>query len=411
MTEPDHTQRPPSLALLRILAGTITCMLVALVFAPAYAGDPPALIDPAFRASIRDDYQTPPRGMTAEEKATYVAPDLTGALRAPPPVSPRAQSEYEPNDGLLIRWGSQNALLADLTVAATTLDATARMFIVVRDEAQRVSAASTLQTAGANMERVEFIIQPCSSGCSVWMRDYGPRFVDLRGMRASIDHTYNRPRPVDNAFPDVWSALKSEPQYDIPLLHGGGNFHLFSNRRAFMTALIQTENAGTSTQQIRDLYRDYQGLDVEIVPAFPTSFDSTQHIDMWVYPVDDDEIIVSEYPEEPGNSLPRQIADNFAAARAAEGYTVYRTPGWHSGNTHFTYANSIALNSIVLVCSFQGQGAKNEQARAVYATAFQDKRIVQVDCSNIIGLAGAIHCIVMHVPDGRISLLFKHDFE
>lgn len=400
-------QTPP----LHVIASGMALAVLASILTIAGAAEPAPLIDPEFRATIRDDYQTPPRGMTAAERATYVAPDLSLALRAPPPISPRAQSEYEPNEGLLIRWGSQNALLADLTVAATTLDATARMFVVVRDDAQRGSAASILQTAGANMERVEFIIQPCSNGCSVWMRDYGPRFVDLRGMRASIDHTYNRPRPVDNAFPDRWSALKSEPQYDIPLVHGGGNFHLFSNRRAFMTALIQNENGATSAQQIHDFYRGYQGLDVEIVPAFPTSFDSTQHIDMWVYPVDDDEIIVSDYPDEPANSLPRQIANDFAAARAAEGYTVYRTPGWHAGNTHFTYANSIALNSIVLVCSFQGQSARNEQARAVYATAFQDKRIVQVDCSNIIGLAGAIHCIVMHVPDGRISLLFKHNFE
>ncbi len=388
-----------------------TCA-VAMATASRAATEAP-LVDPGYLATIKDDYITLPRGMTPYERASWRAPDLSRLPYAPPANPVRAQAEYEANDGLLVRWGSQNALLTQMAVAATTLDSTARMYVVVTGTTQQASATTTMQGAGVDMSRVEFITQACTSGCSVWMRDYGPRFIDNRGARESIDHVYNRPRPVDNAFPEVWSALRAEPQYDIPLIHGGGNFHLFSNRRAFMTQLIVNENSGVSAQQVRDYYRDYQGLDVELVPAFPSSFDSTQHIDMWVFPVDDNEIIVSDYPDA-GDEIPDGIADSFAAARAAEGYTVYRTPGWSSGfgtGTHFTYANSIVLNSIVMVCTFSGQAQRNEEARATFATAFQDKRIVPIDCSGIIGLAGAIHCIVMHVPNGAVSLLFSHDFE
>ncbi len=390
----------------------LLALSAALVAGSSAAAEAP-LVDPAYLATIKDDRAPTHRGMTPEERASWRAPDLSRMPLAPPPDPVRAQAEYERNDGLLVRWGSRSALITQMAVAATTLDSTARMYIVVTGQAQRDSAFATLQGAGAAMDRIEFIVQACTSTCTEWMRDYGPRFIDRLGSRESIDHVYNRNRPTDDAFPDVWSALQAEPQYDIPLVHGGGNFHLFSNRRAFMTTLIQAENSGTSAQQIKDLYRAYQGLDVEIVPAFPVAFDSTQHIDMWVYPVDDNEVIVSDYPEA-GDEVPNSIADAFAAARAAEGYTVYRTPGWSSGfgtGTHFTYANSIALNSIVMVCTFSGQAARNEEARAVYAAAFQDKRIVPIDCSTIIGSAGAIHCIVMHVPNGALSLLFNNDFE
>ncbi len=397
---------------LRIHTRAAASLIAGMLLTCAAAGAEP-LVDPAYLANIKDDYTTPPRGMTAAERASWQTPDLARMPAAPPNGNVRAQAEYESTDGLLIRWGSQNALLTEMVVAATTLDATARMYIVVTGEAQRNAAADILAGAGANMSRVEFIIQPCNTGCSVWMRDYGPRFIESDGIRAVIDHTYNRPRAVDNAFPDLWSASTLDPQYDIPLVHGGGNFHLFANRRAFMTRLIQNENAGSNAQQIHDLYRDYQGLDVEIVDAFPSSFDSTQHIDMWTLPVDDDEIIVSDYPEN-GDQTPDAIADTFAAARAQEGYTVYRIPGWSSGfgtGTHYTYANSVVLNSIVMICTFNGQDARNEQARAVYAAAFEDKTIVQVNCSGIIGLAGAIHCIVMHVPVARTLLLFRDQFE
>ncbi len=390
-------------------------MAAALLFAGSVVADERPLVDPAYLATIKDDYASLPRGMTPQERAAYRAPDLSAMPLAPPANPARAQAEYERNDGLLVRWGSFNQELTQIVVAATTLDDMARMYVVVRP-GQQASATTTLQNAGANMARVEFITQDCvpSASCSVWMRDYGPRFVDVLGNRASVDHVYNRPnRTTDDAFPDVWSALQAEPQYDMPIEHGGGNFHLFSNRRAFMTRLIESENTEYTGQQIRDLYRAYQGLDVEIVPAFPSNFDSTQHIDMWMLPVDDNTIIVSDYPEL-GDEIPDGIADAFAAARAAEGYTVYRTPGWSSGfgsGTHFTYANSIVLNSVVLVCSFTSQPARNEEARAVYTAAFRGRQVVQINCSGIIGSAGAIHCIVMHVPNGAISLLFNNDFE
>jgi agmatine/peptidylarginine deiminase len=92
------------------------------------------------------------------------------------------------------------------------------------------------------------------------------------------------------------------------------------------------------------------------------------------------------------------------------GYTVYRTPGWQSGGTHFTYANAVVVNNIVMACRFNSVTTENETARAVFASAFQDKQIVQVDCSSIITSAGAIHCIVMHVP-ALLEVLFRNEFE
>jgi agmatine/peptidylarginine deiminase len=365
------------------------------------------VVDPAFLATIVDDEANPlPRGLTPDERARW-SPSAPALLeRTPPPGPVRAQAEYEENDGLLIRWGTQNALLTEMTVAVTTLTPDARMYIVVSGASQQASATTTLQGAGANLSRVSFITAPTDS---IWIRDYGPRFVDHGGQRAIVDHTYNRPRPNDNAFPSVLANLWNEQRFLMPLNHGGGNFHLFATRRAFMTELIVNENPGLTAAQIRDLYQAYQGLDVGLTAAFPASFDSTQHIDMWTLPVDDDEIIVGSYPSTVGT--PATIADAFAAARAADGMTVWRTPGFRSGSTHYTYTNSVIVNNIVMICRFNGFDVQNAQARAVFEQAFEDKTIVQVDCSSIISLAGAIHCIVMHVPRMIEGLLFRNGFE
>ena len=69
------------------------------------------------------------------------------------------------------------------------------------------------------MGQVEFITYTADS---VWIRDYGPRFIFEDNARAMVDHTYNRSRPNDNAFTDYLSPLWGETQYDIPLTHGGG---------------------------------------------------------------------------------------------------------------------------------------------------------------------------------------------
>ena len=346
--------------------------------------------------SIVDDNPNPlPRGLAPDETVPLLGrADREG--RTPPSGTVRTPAEYEVNDGMFISWGSFNSLLTDMTVAVTT-GTEATVWIAVADASQQASAESTLNGAGADMDQVEFVTY---STDTVWMRDYGPRFIIEDGERAIVDHTYNRPRPSDDGFPDFISNLWSEPQYDIPLVHGGGNFHLFSDGEAFMTDLVLDENSGLTAEDVEDLYMDYEGVDLTIMPGFPTWYDSTQHIDMWMLPVADREVIIGEYPA--SDTEVHQITEDAVTLLEARGYTVHRTPGWSAGGTHYTYTNSVVLNEIVLTCQFQNASSSyaDEDAAAVatFTTAFPDRQIVPVDCSQIIDYAGAIHCIVMHVP-------------
>ncbi|WP_257388719.1 agmatine deiminase family protein [Tahibacter caeni] len=388
----------------RWLVGSGAFAAAVLILAVVPAAAAPRLVPPEVLALIQDDDPYPlPRGLSADELRGWRLPDALRTPYAPPPGRVRAQAEYEDNSGILVRWGSQNALLTQMTVAITTGDPDAVVYVVVTGTSQQNSAAATLSGAGADLARVRFLTQPCSGGCSVWMRDYGPRFIDDGGRRAAVDHVYNRPRPVDDAFPAVWAGYSGEPKYDIPLTHGGGNFHLFRNRDAFMTRLIVNENPGLSEQQIKDYYRDYQGLDLTLTDPFPTSYDSTQHIDMWMLPLADGKVLISRHATTDG--VPYTVTENTAALLAGRGYTVYRTPAWNTGGTHYTYANAVLLNKVALVCQFNGYAAQNAEALATFQAALPERSVVGVDCSGIIGLAGAIHCIVMHVPD----LLFRDD--
>lgn len=350
-----------------------------------------------------------PRYLTDAERHLPL-PQPEGAA-APPTGFVYCPAEYEPCAGLFLAWEGYTDLLRSMAVTITTHDETTMVYIVVDNTSEETTVRSTLQSAGADMDQVEFLVVLTDT---VWIRDYGPRYIYEDGDRAVIDHTYNRPRYRDNAFNDFLTTYWSQPQYDIPLTHGGGNFHLFSNGDAFMSDLILNENPGLTAQNVKDLYRDYQNLNLTIYPGFPTSFDSTQHIDMWMLPVGDKRVIIGQYEQSTGQ--PYTITQNAVADLTARGYTVYRTPGWRSGGTHYTYTNAVILNDLVFMPTFSGYPTQNTQALATFQQLYPDKIVVPLDCSSIISAAGALHCIVMHAPAasshaiGDVNCDFEVDF-
>ncbi|UCD75690.1 MAG: agmatine deiminase family protein [Phycisphaerales bacterium] len=371
---------------------------ITLALSPLCRADQAKVVPQEVLDRIVDDFPfSLPRYMTPEEaKIPQRQPDRLGLQ--PPSGEVYTPAEYELNEGMLIVWGHYNSILTQLAVAVTTGDPDAIMYILVTGSSQQNSCTNTLTSAGADMSQVEFITYTTNTG---WIRDYGPRFFFEDGSRAMMDHTYNRPRPLDDAFPDFLAGLWGEPEYDLPLVHGGGNFHLFTNGDAFMSDLILLENPGLSEQDVKDIYADYHNLDLTIYPGFPWNVDGTKHIDMWMQPVDDYKIIIGEYPGDDSYE-PHQITEAAVADLEARGYTVYRTPGWNSGyggynGTHYTYTNSVVFNDIVFVSTFNGYDAENAQAKAVFEAAFPNHQIIQVNCSDIIHAAGAIHCSMMHV--------------
>lgn len=382
-----------------------TTLLVTLALSPALeARQPPKQADPVYLATIVDDEANPlPR-----ELAPWELPVGLNWLRgasAPPTGDVRAPAEYEQNQGIFIRWGSFNALHTSMIVPLTTATPPARVWVVVSGTAQENSARPVIQAGGANMDQVTFVHAATNS---VWIRDYGPRFIDHNGELAISDHTYNRPRPQDDAFPNALSSQWNVPLFDLGLIHGGGNFHLHATREAFMTRLIVNENPGVNNDQVITRYADHQGLELTLTDPFPASYDSTQHIDMWMLPLADDKVLIGEYGAGEGGGVPRSVTEATAAEMTSRGYTVYRTPGWRTSGAHHTYTNSVIVNQTVLVCQYGGFAAQNAQAIAVFEEAMPFHDIVPIDCSSIIGLSGAVHCIVKHVPQ---PVLFRNTFD
>ncbi len=363
--------------------------LSAAVFAMVLAG-----------AAMAQDETPLPRGLTEQEREYLRLNPLEVNLRAvtPPPAGAvRAVAEYEPMDGLIISWRGGTSLTNILAQMAASITTTgnANLYVAVVSSTQ-AAAQAALQAAGANMGRVQFVVRNTDS---IWMRDYGPRYIYQGATRAIVAHTYNRPRANDNVFSQGFSTFKGHAYYEAPLIHGGGNYHLNQVGQGNATLLIANENPALTPQQIIDIWSQYWRTNTTLYTPFPTSVDSTQHIDMWMQVAGPSRVFISNWDANPG-STQAIICDNAAAYMASLGYSVVRLPARLIGGVHYTYTNMVMVNNLVLLPSYTNASVSglNAGALATVQAALPGKAVVQIPCENIVGLAGVMHCIVMHVP-------------
>jgi agmatine/peptidylarginine deiminase len=362
-----------------------------------------ALSTAAFSVPVPPDAWEPalPRSLTLAEAALVAehpirAEGLRGAATPQGPV--HCVAEYEPMEGILMAYEGSSGWLTILRTMAShiTTSGDANVYVICDTPSEANTVQSAMAASGADPARVFTFVRTTDS---IWIRDYGPRYIYEGGVRAIVDHTYNRPRPNDNLLPDFWSQTRGETQYQIPLVHGGGNYHLSALGDSYSTRLIANENPGLTDAQIVGLWRDYQNLETSLVTPFPSSVDSTQHIDMWMQVIGDRAVVIGDYPLAPG-SAHDQAADAQAAAMQAAGYTVTRVNNiGNPGATHYTFTNVVMCNDIVLLPEYDNIPATySQQALAAWQSALPGKQIIQVDCDAIVTAAGVMHCIVMHVP-------------
>lgn len=385
--------------------GIVVLSAILAAFSPAFAQQPS--YDDVTKGPLprvreggapKEDYVRPffPYAIQRNPIGTNDNAPTTGIIDSPP--------EYSPSAGIMLRYstGSFPDVVRNIVGALTgSASYNEIAYVVVSNTSQQSSAVTDFLNAGANTNKVQFILQ---ANDSIWLRDYGPHFIFHDGVRAIADSHYYPTRPNDNFIPTAVSqgafGMKS---FNMPLYYSGGNFQPGPNRSGFITSLINQDNSGFSTAYISELYQRYQGIDtLHIFTRLPSTVDGTGHIDMWLYLVDEDTVIISEFL--PGsNATAIQITNDAVTYMQGLGFNVVRTPAWNSGGTHYTYANAFRVNNRIFIPTY-GQGNSNyiqydNQATTAWQTAAgPGVTIVPINCFGIIPLSGAIHCIMMQVP-------------
>jgi agmatine/peptidylarginine deiminase len=259
------------------------------------------------------------------------------------------------------------------------------------------------------MDHVVFQVIPTNS---VWIRDYGPWWIiEPENSRAIIDLIYNRPRPLDDEYPESAAEYFGINYYGLGLIEAGSNMLLDGQGAVIVSNVIFDGSQGfdpnLTQDQLEQYFLDYFGVHKVIVTPHLIN-DGTGHIDMFVKLINDTTIIVGEYENQSagfsGNyDICNQVANQLANETNGAGrpFNIVRMPmpPYNNGIT-YTYINSLIVNNKVLVpiYGFSTEFANDDSVLVLYETIMPGVEAIGFDCNQIIPANGAIHCIAMKVP-------------
>lgn len=338
-----------------------------------------------------------PRFLTPDEK-TRMNEIGNYLIKGPPPGVPvRTSAEYERVQCVFFRWpySSWNSIWRDMIREVCEV---AKAYIITEYSSDTSSIKSYLEQGGVNTDSVRFLI---TSTNSVWIRDYGPWNIYVENDTLSIvDLIYNRPRPQDDSFPSKLGQMWSLDVYLPDLTHPGGNFMVDGNGTGFSTDLIYEENSGMTPQEIAQTMKDYLGLD-QFVTVPKIYYEYTGHIDIFAKILNDTLVMVGKYddPNDPNYARLNEIADSISHVQNLDGkyFRVIRMVMPESfspwNNTGATYLNSLFVNGKILVPIYNLP--EDPEALQTYQQALPDYEIVGIDCQDMVGSGGAVHCVTM----------------
>jgi len=333
-----------------------------------------------------------PIWLTEDEKLRLdeIGKDYLPTLEPPSPV--RQPSEFDPMQGVLIRYplGISTAIVAEMAEDVT-------VYCVVSSSSQ-TSAYNTFNNAGVNMSNVEFLI---TSSDSYWIRDYGPWFIFNGNNEAGITNfTYNRPRPNDNAIPTFCATYFGINVYNMGLTATGGNYMTDGHGISVSTDLIWEENLSLTHAEINTLVNDYLGIETyHVVPDVNGEY--IKHVDCWGKYLSPTQILIREVPTYHSQYDEIEAAVDYFESQPSCYGTNYEVPRVNTPNNQ-PYTNSLILNNKVLV-PITGS-AYDAPALASYESAMLGY--------EVLGFTGswqstdALHCRTMGVTDQGMLYIY-----
>ena len=318
----------------------------------------------------------------------------------PPTGTPRFVAEFEPMQGVMIRYP-----LGIPTSLVVQLANNCHVYCIVSSSYQN-SAQNSFQSAGVNMDNVTFVN---AQSDSYWVRDYGPWYIFEDTHPAIVDNIYNRPRPNDDNMSGVFANFWNIPMYGMKLEHTGGNMMEDGRGHGVSDELVFQENLedyNINEATVRQRMRDYLGIDPYHVTIDPQG-DYIAHVDCWGKYLAPDKILIARMPQSnPRYQYYEQVAQYFETTNCCWGYPyrVYRVDEPVTGiydNTLAPYTNSLILNKTVYV-PLGSNSTYNEQALQVYRDAMPGYEVVGV-VNNGSGISwentDALHCRTRGVMD------------
>lgn len=313
-------------------------------------------------------------------------------------------------------WPTQLERVRDVWIEMiTVLSAHEIVSLLVDDDSTRQAVTTRLRSAGAVVENVAMLQ---ISTVDVWMRDYGPTFVMRDGAEAPLafnDWIFNgwggkyKEYEHDDGVARAIADILGLPVFAHPVVLEGGSIEVNGAGTCLTTEqclLNENRNPELSRSDIEQLLKDSLGVEHVVWLGEGIVGDDTDgHVDDIARFVDAT-TVVCVMEDNPNATNYRALQENFERLKDARDQrgsklNVVTIPSpvqiyCDGAPLPASYANFYIANETVLVPIFHDP--HDRQALGILQELFPRRKIVGLDCTDIVAGLGAIHCVTQQEP-------------
>ena len=340
--------------------------------------------------------------------------------QTPAALGYRMPAEWEPHAATWLSWPRREGIsfpesfdrvLPALRAMVEALIQSEHICINVCNAAHEAEARSVL--GGLPMERITFYRIPTNEP---WCRDHGPIFLtsDRHPKLAVVDWDYNAwgnkypPFNLDEVVPARVAEILNAPIFYPRMILEGGSIEVNGAGVLLTTEsclLNKNRNPNLSREEIEQRLRDYLGVrDILWLGDGIAGDDTDGHIDDLARFVSE-RTVVAVVEEDRDDENYQLLQKNLACLRqmkigkdSIEMLTLpmpkkimreeLRLPA--------SYANFYIANSCVLVPTFADSA--DELALSVLRECFPHRRVIGIDCRELVWGLGTFHCLTQQQP-------------
>jgi agmatine deiminase len=268
---------------------------------------------------------------------------------------------------------------------------------------------------GAAAARVRFHHIPTNDA---WCRDHGAIFVKRQDHEApllALNFGYNAwggkypPFDLDDRVPPQMAALVGVPSLTVDMILEGGSIDVNGAGTLLTTEqclLNPNRNPQLSRDGIEEILHDHLGVrQILWLGEGIVGDDTDGHVDDLTRFVAEDMVVtvVEQNPYDENHLALEENRERLEEMRLPDGrplrvVTLPMPEPLYLGEQRLpaSYANFYVGNRVVLLPVFGGR--HDQEAIATLAACFPTRRVVPVNCRDIVVGLGTLHCLTQQVP-------------
>lgn len=289
-----------------------------------------------------------------------------------------------------------------------------KVYICVNDKEMEMRARHVIASAARNDNSdIRFFHIPTNAS---WSRDYGPIFVyDKAGRRVITDWIFNMwggkypPWDLDDAVPKRIAKIFKIPCVSPSIILEGGSIEVNGKGTLITTEqclLNKNRNPALSRREIENYLRHYLGAtNILWLKEGIVGDDTDGHIDDLARFVDS-RTIVCQIENNKKDANYRILRKNYEALKKMKDqngkpFRIIKMPMpapvfYKKERLPASYANFYIANRAVLIPTFQCK--QDSTALAIFTKLFPHRKIIEIDCVDLVWGLGTIHCSTQQMP-------------